>query len=127
MNDLNEVILIGNIGGNPEYHSEGVERCHVSLATTKKWQDKSTGEQKEATEWHNLVFWRKQAEIANDKIQKGSRVMVRGELKTNKYTDKNTGEIKYSTQITVKSFEVFGERPQSKSNDNKRENTDISF
>ena len=98
---VNKVILIGNLGKDPEmsYTPSGVAVTKVSLATTKKWTSGS-GEKREQTEWHNLVFWRKSAEIANEYLRKGSRIYVDGEI-TYRTWEGNDGQKRYATDIVV--------------------------
>lgn len=99
---MNLVTLRGNIGQEPEYHTSGINRCHISLATNEKWQD-NNGETKESVEWHNIVFWNKQADIANEKLRKGDYVLIEGKLVTNKHLNKENVMV-YTTQIHAKKF-----------------------
>ena len=112
MASVNKVIIAGNIGREPEttYLPNGNAATSISIATTDKWKDKATGEQKEATEWHRVVFFGKLAEIAGQYLKKGSQVYVEGKLKTNKYTDKD-GVEKYSTQIIADVMQMLGNKP----------------
>lgn len=91
MASVNKVILIGNLGRDPEtrYMPSGEAVCTFSLATTETWKDKATGERKEATEWHRVVFFGRQAEIAAQYLRKGSSVYIEGSLRTRKWTDQS--------------------------------------
>ena len=91
MASLSKTQLIGNLGDKPEirYTPDGKPVATVSLATTETWKDKNTGEKKEATEWHRLVFWGKLAEVVGEYLGKGSQIYVEGRNKTRKWTDKN--------------------------------------
>lgn len=112
MASVNKVILIGNLGKDPEIRSfpNGDQVANVSLATTDKWKDKQTGEAKEATEWHNLVFIGRQAEIAGQYLRKGSQIYVEGNLRTRKWQDKD-GNDRYTTEVRVGSMQMLGNRP----------------
>ena len=109
MSSLNKVTLIGYLGANPEvrYLPDGTATVSVNLATTEKWKDKITGQVKEQTEWHRLVFYRKLAEIANAYLKKGALIFVEGKLHTNKWTDKNQIE-RYTTEIVVREMQMLG-------------------
>ncbi|WP_428383577.1 single-stranded DNA-binding protein [Nevskia ramosa] len=104
---VNKVILLGNIGKDPEvkYFPNGDAFCNLSLATSETWNDKSSGEKKEKTEWHNLVFMRKLAEIVGQYVGKGSKLYVEGSLRTRKWTDKD-GQDRYSTEIVVNEMQM---------------------
>ncbi len=99
---INKVILIGNLGQNPEirYTSNGNTVTNLNLATSEIWKDKNTGEKKEKTEWHKIVLFGKLAEIAAEYLYKGSQVYIEGSLKTRKWQDKN-GHDRYTTEIIV--------------------------
>jgi single-strand DNA-binding protein len=111
MASVNKVIIVGNLGRDPEtrYMPSGDAMTSIAVATTDKWRDKATGEQKEATEWHRIAFFGKLAEIAGQYLKKGSQVYVEGKLKTRKYTDKD-GVEKYSTEIVADSMQMLGSR-----------------
>jgi single-strand DNA-binding protein len=100
MASLNNVQLIGNIGRDPElrYMPDGTPTVQVSIATSETWKDRATGEQKESTEWHRVVFYQGLAEVVGKYLKKGSKLYVQGKLKTRKYTDKD-GVEKYVTEI----------------------------
>jgi single-strand DNA-binding protein len=111
MASVNKVIIVGNLGRDPEtrYMPSGDAMTNIAVATTDKWKDKSTGEQKEATEWHRIAFFGKLAEIAGLYLKKGSQVYVEGKLRTRKWTDKD-GIEKYSTEIIADSMQMLGSR-----------------
>ncbi len=102
MASVNKVILIGGLGRDPEtrYGAGGGAICNISLATSESWKDKETGEKKESTEWHRVVFFGKLAEIAGEYLKKGSSCYVEGSLKTRKWTDKENVE-RYTTEIVA--------------------------
>lgn len=97
---LNKAMLIGNLGKDPElrYTSSGVAVATFSLATSDSWKDQD-GNQQERTEWHNIVAWRKLAEICGEWLKKGKKVYIEGRIQTRTYDDKNTGQKKYFTEI----------------------------
>lgn len=103
---INKVILVGNLGNDPEvkYAANGNAITKISIATSESWKDKNSGQTQEKTEWHNVTFFGKLAEIAGEYLRKGSQVYVEGKLKTDKYQDKTTGQDRYSTGIVVDSF-----------------------
>ena len=105
---VNKVILIGNLGKDPEvrYMPSGGAVANVTVATTESWKDKQTGEKKEATEWHSVVFFNRLAEIAGEYLKKGSKVYIEGSLKTDKYQDKATGADRYSTKIIANEMQM---------------------
>ncbi|VAW85243.1 Single-stranded DNA-binding protein [hydrothermal vent metagenome] len=109
---INKVILIGNLGKDPElrYMSSGAAVANLTLATSESWKDKQTGEQTERTEWHNLVFYARLAEIAGEYLKKGSKIYVEGRLQTRKWQDKNTGTDRYSTEIVVNEMQMLDSR-----------------
>ena len=111
MASLNKVILIGNLGADPEtrYTTSGDAVCNIRLATTDSWKDKSSGEQKESTEWHRVVFYRRMAEIAGQYLKKGSQVYIEGRIKTRKWQDKD-GQDKYTTEIEATEMKMLGKR-----------------
>lgn len=93
MASVNKVIIIGNLGRDPEirYSADGAGICTISVATSTSWKDKATGEKREETEWHRIVFYNRLAEIAGEYLRQGSAVYVEGRLKTRKWQDKETG------------------------------------
>ena len=114
MASVNKVILVGNLGRDPEtrYMPGGDAVTNCTIATTDTWKDKTSGEKKEATEWHRIVFYRKLAEIAGQYLKKGSQVYIEGSLKTRKWTDKE-GVEKYTTEIIADTMQMLGSRQGS--------------
>jgi single-strand DNA-binding protein len=111
MASVNKVIVVGNLGRDPEtrYMPSGDAMTNIAVATTDKWKDKTTGEQKEATEWHRIAFFGKLAEIAGQYLKKGSQVYIEGKLRTRKWTDKD-GVEKFTTEIIADSMQMLGSR-----------------
>ena len=111
MASVNKVIIVGNLGRDPEMRAfpSGDQVANVTIATTDKWKDKQTGEMREATEWHRVVFNGRLAEIAGQYLRKGSQVYVEGSLRTRKWTDQN-GVEKYSTEIRADQMQMLGSR-----------------
>ncbi len=111
MASVNKVILVGNLGRDPETRTfpSGDQVCNATLATTDKWKDKQSGEMREATEWHRLVFNGRLAEIAAQYLRKGSQIYIEGQIRTRKYTDKD-GVEKYATDIRVDQMQMLGSR-----------------
>jgi single-strand DNA-binding protein len=111
MASVNKVILVGNLGRDPEtrYNAEGGAITNVSIATTDTWKDKASGEKQERTEWHRIVFFSRLAEIAGEYLKKGSQVYIEGSLRTRKWTDKDGAE-KYTTEIVADKMQMLGSR-----------------
>ncbi|MDD5403428.1 MAG: single-stranded DNA-binding protein [Sulfuricella sp.] len=111
MASVNKVILIGNLGKDPEvrYMPSGEAIANITLATTDSWKDKGTGEKQEKTEWHRIVMFGKQAEIAGEYLKKGRQVYFEGRLQTRKWTDK-AGVEKYTTEIVADRMQMLGSR-----------------
>ena len=111
MASVNKVILVGHLGKDPEtrHMPNGDAITNATLATSESWKDKQTGEKKEQTEWHRLVFYRKLAEIAGQYLRKGSLIYIEGSLKTRKWQDKD-GQDRYTTEITVNEMTMLGGR-----------------
>ncbi|MBT0960932.1 single-stranded DNA-binding protein [Denitromonas iodatirespirans] len=111
MASVNKVILVGNLGRDPEirYAPSGDAICNVSIATTDTWKDKQTGEKKESTEWHRVVFFGKLAEIAGQYLKKGRAIYVEGRLQTRKWQDQN-GQDRYTTEIRANEMQMLGGR-----------------
>ena len=111
MASVNKVILIGNLGKDPElkFLQSGQPVANFPIATSEKWKDKSTGETKEQTEWHNIIMFGKLAEIAGQYLKKGSSVFVEGRLQTRKWQDKN-GQDRYTTEIIANEMKMLGGR-----------------
>ena len=108
---VNKVILVGNLGKDPEtkYMPSGDCVCNFSLATSESWNDKQSGEKVEKTEWHNIVMFRRLAEIAGEYLRKGSQVYIEGKLKTRKWQDKN-GNDRWTTEIEAREMQMLGSR-----------------
>ena len=111
MASVNKVILIGNLGADPEsrFAPSGDAICNIRLATTENWRDKNTGERREATEWHRVSFYGKLAEIAGQYLRKGSQVYIEGSLRTRKWQDKD-GQDRYTTEIRADEMKMLGGR-----------------
>jgi single-strand DNA-binding protein len=111
MASVNKVLLIGNLGADPEtrYAPSGDAICNIRLATTETWRDKATGERREATEWHRIGFYGKLAEIAGQYLRKGSQVYIEGSLRTRKWQDQS-GQDRYSTEIRADELKMLGKR-----------------
>ena len=111
MASVNKVIIVGNLGRDPEirYTPNGSAVCNVSVATTRSWKNKESGDKSEETEWHRVVFYDKLAEIAGEYLKKGRSVYVEGRLKTRKWQDKDNVE-KYTTEIIATDMQMLGSR-----------------
>jgi len=108
---INKVILVGNLGKDPEvrYMPNGNAVANITLATTESWKDKQTGETQEKTEWHRVVLFRRLGEIAGEYLKKGSQVYIEGKLQTRKWQD-NTGNDRYTTEIIANEMQMLGGR-----------------
>ena len=108
---VNKVILIGNLGADPEVKStrEGVPVANFNLATSESWNDRSSGEKQERTEWHRLVLWRKLAEIAGQYLKKGSKIYIEGKLQTRSWDDQS-GQKRYTTEVVVNELQMLDSR-----------------
>lgn len=111
MASVNKVILVGHLGKDPEtrYMPNGDQVTNITLATSESWKDKNTGEQKEATEWHRVVFFRRLAEIAGQYLKKGSQVYIEGRLRTRKWQGQD-GQDRYTTEIHADEMKMLGKR-----------------
>lgn len=111
MASLNKVQIIGNLGRDPEvrYTPNGNAVCNVSVATTRQWKNKDSGDRQEETEWHRVVFYDRLAEIAGEYLKKGRSVYVEGRLKTRKWQDKE-GKDQYTTEIIAEQMQMLGGR-----------------
>lgn len=111
MASVNKVILIGNLGADPEsrFAPSGDAICNIRLATTETWRDKNTGERRDATEWHRVSFYGKLAEIAGQYLRKGSQVYIEGSLRTRKWQDQN-GQERYTTEIRADEMKMLGRK-----------------
>lgn len=111
MAGINKVIIVGNLGNDPEMRTmpNGEAVANISVATSESWTDKNTGERREVTEWHRIVFYRRQAEVVGEYLRKGSQVYVEGRLKTRKWQDQN-GQDRYTTEIQGDVLQMLGGR-----------------
>jgi len=111
MASVNRVTLVGNLGRDPEskVFPSGGQVCNVRIATTDRWKDKQSGEMREITEWHSVVFNDRLAEIAAQYLRKGSQVYVEGSLRTRKWQDKD-GQDRYTTEIRADTMQMLGSR-----------------
>ena len=111
MASLNKVILIGNLGRDPEvrYTPNGNAICNISVATTRNWKDKTSGDKVEETEWHRVVFYDRLAEVAGEYLKKGRPVYVEGRLKTRKWQDKEGKDV-YTTEVIADNMQLLGGR-----------------
>jgi single-strand DNA-binding protein len=111
MASINKVILIGNLGRDPEtrYSADGAAITNVSVATTSQWKDKGTGEKREETEWHRVAFFGRLAEVAAEYLRKGSQVYIEGKLRTRKWQDKDNQE-RYTTEVIADVMQMLGSR-----------------
>lgn len=114
MASVNKVILVGNLGRDPEvrYSPDGAAICNLSVATTSSWKDKTSGEKRDETEWHRVVMYSRLAEIAGEYLKKGRSVYIEGRLKTRKWQDKDTGVDRYSTEIIADQMQMLGGREE---------------
>ncbi|OOF59752.1 single-stranded DNA-binding protein [Rodentibacter myodis] len=114
MAGVNKVIIVGFLGNDPEIRTmpNGDAVANISVATSESWTDKNTGERREITEWHRIVFYRRQAEICGEYLKKGSQVYVEGRLRTRKWQDQN-GQDRYTTEIQGDMMQMLGSRPQN--------------
>ncbi|WP_301098319.1 single-stranded DNA-binding protein, partial [Otariodibacter sp.] len=111
MASVNKVIIVGNLGNDPDMRTmpNGDAVANISVATTESWTDKNTGERRENTEWHRIVFFRRQAEVVGQYLRKGSQVYVEGRLRTRKWQDQN-GQDRYTTEIQGDVLQMLGSR-----------------
>jgi single-strand DNA-binding protein len=112
---VNKVIVVGNLGGDPEtkYMPSGSAVTNLSIATTEQWKDKQSGEQKKRTEWHKVAMFGKLAEIAAEYLRKGSQVYIEGKLRTRKWQDKD-GNDRWTTEIVADEMQMLGGRGEQK-------------
>ncbi|PJA06304.1 MAG: single-stranded DNA-binding protein [Flavobacteriales bacterium CG_4_10_14_0_2_um_filter_32_8] len=118
MAGINKVILVGNLGKDPEvrYLEGGTAVANFSVATSETFKDKNSGERKTITEWHNVVLWRGLAEIAEKYLKKGSQVFIEGKLKTRQWQDKD-GHNRYTTEIVGDNLQMLGRKEEYNSNE----------
>ena len=124
MASVNKVILIGNLGKDPEVKamSNGKAVANITLATSESWKDKTTGEKQERTEWHRVTFYDKLAEIVGKYLVKGSSIYVEGKLQTRKWQDKE-GKERYTTEIVAHDMTMLGGKGATSKSDDKPSNT----
>ena len=110
---VNKVILIGNLGKDPEirYTPNGLAVANLTIATSETWKDKQSGENQERTEWHRIVMYNRLAEIAGEYLRKGSKIFIEGRLQTRKWQDKTSGADRYMTEVVADSLEMLGGKP----------------
>ena len=123
MASVNKVILVGNLGRDPElrYNPSGVAFCTISLATTRNWKNRETGERQEETEWHRVVFNDKLAEIVGQYTKKGRPIYVEGRLRTRKWQDKE-GKDQYTTEVVADQMQLLGGRDEGQGGGNGGDN-----
>lgn len=124
MSGINKAIILGNLGKDPEirYMPNGGQVTNITVATSETWKDKATGESKENTEWHRIVFFNKLAEIAGQYLKKGSQVYIEGSLKTRKWQGQD-GQDRYTTEIVASEMQMLG----SKGNQEREDNPDAGY
>ncbi len=117
MRGVNKVIIVGTLGADPESKtfSNGGTICNISVATSEQWNDKVTGERREITEWHRIVFQYRLAEIAQQYLRKGSKVYIEGSLRTRKWQDQN-GQDRYTTEIRANNMQMLDSKPNGTMN-----------
>ncbi|PID61296.1 MAG: single-stranded DNA-binding protein [Gammaproteobacteria bacterium] len=122
---VNKVILVGNLGADPEvrYMPSGGAVTNIRIATSEQWKDKNTGERQERTEWHRVTLFNRLGEIAGEYLKKGSQVYIEGSIRTDKYQDKETGQDRYSTQIIARDMQLLGGRGDGDYNQAARQHT----
>lgn len=127
MASVNKVILVGNLGADPEtrFMPSGDPICNLRLATTDSYKDKTSGDRKETTEWHRVVMFGRLAEIAGQYLKKGSQVYIEGRIRTNKWTDKE-GQERYTTEIIANEMKMLGKREGMGEPQDKNSNTDYA-
>ena len=113
---VNKVILVGNLGADPEvrYMPSGGAVTNLSLATSEQWTDKASGQKQERTEWHRVTLFNRLAEIAGEYLRKGGQVYIEGSLRTEKYQDKQTGQDRWSTSIIAQNMQLLGGRGEGR-------------
>lgn len=139
MAGINKVILVGNLGKDPEvrYLENGTAVCSFSLATSETYTDRNSGEKRTQTEWHNVVLWRKLAEIGEKFLRKGSQVYIEGKMRTRSWEDQS-GQKKYTTEVVGDIMQLLGrpseqsggsneQSPSSPKQEQEQENNDLPF
>ena len=127
MSSINKVILIGNLGADPELRQipSGGSVCNLRVATAEKWKDKVSGEPKEAIEWHRVVLFRRLGEIAGEYLRKGSAVFIEGRLRTRKWQDRE-GNDRYTTEIEATEMQMLGSRSSASQEDRPSHKTNVA-
>ena len=122
---LNKVILIGNLGKDPETRTleSGAVICRFSIATTETYKDRKNGERTSHTEWHNITLWRGLAEVADKYLHKGDKVLIEGRIRTRSWEDKESGQTRYSTEILANQMQMMGSNKKTEESNN---NTTLS-
>jgi single-strand DNA-binding protein len=122
MKSVNKVILIGNLGKDPEvkYTPSGTPVAKLTLATNERFKDKNSGEWQDRTEWHNIVLWQRLAEIAGEYLKKGSKVYIEGRLQTHSWDDKQTNQKRYMTEVIGNDLVLLGGRGEGAGDDGGR-------
>ncbi len=117
MASVNKVIIVGNLGGDPEvrYFPNGDAYVSVSIATTDRWSDKQSGEKRERTDWHRVQFTGRLAEIVGEYLKKGSSVYIEGNLRTDEWQDKESGQKRYMTKVIARQMQMLGGRGENAS------------
>ncbi|QEH12214.1 single-stranded DNA-binding protein [Histophilus somni] len=123
MAGINKVIIVGNLGNDPEMRTmpNGEAVANISVATSESWTDKNTGERREVTEWHRIVFYRRYAEICGQYLRKGSKIYIEGKLRTRKWQDQN-GQERYTTEIQGELLQMLDSRNATNSVDGQQSN-----
>lgn len=123
MAGINKVIIVGNLGNDPEMRTmpNGEAVANISVATSESWTDKNTGERREVTEWHCIVFYRRYAEICGQYLRKGSKIYIEGKLRTRKWQDQN-GQERYTTEIQGELLQMLDSRNATNSVDGQQSN-----
>lgn len=119
MSSVNKVILVGRLGKDPDvrYTQDNMPVANISLATSQRWKDKQSGDTKEEAEWHKIVFYGRQAEVAEQYLKKGALIYIEGRLKTRKYTGQD-GIDRYTTEIIADTLQMLGSRADNEQQDN---------
>jgi single-strand DNA-binding protein len=117
---LNKVILMGNLGKDPETRTleSGTVMCRFSIATTETYKNRQSGEKTSHTEWHNIVLWRGLAEVADKYLHKGDKVLIEGRIRTRSWEDKESGQMRYSTEILTDQMQMMGSNKKAENTEN---------
>ena len=117
---LNKVILMGNLGKDPETRTleSGAVMCRFSIATTETFKNRKSGEKTSHTEWHNITLWRGLAEVADKYLHKGDKVLIEGRIRTRSWEDKESGQMRYATEILADQMQMMGSNKKSENSEN---------